>query len=187
MYSFPISCMLDPFPISFPPSIDVFQLLSQLALLSLLLFCFQLSLSFCPSGAVYLVLFHCLGVGRCGIRLFRYGVCSSSFKGAVSKKAKHRVPRGVCFIRVSREVFRISVFWVEVGMLRVVSILYVLHFPIIHLLSRKMPSSIRRERVSYGMHCPKRMWRGPRKGPVFRFCFFIESRRLQRAIPPSFT
>jgi len=50
MYSFPISCMLDPFPISFPPSIDVFQLLSQLALLILLLFCFQLSLSFCPSG-----------------------------------------------------------------------------------------------------------------------------------------
>nr|KUM51296.1 hypothetical protein ABT39_MTgene1143 [Picea glauca] len=46
-------------------------------------------------------------------------------------------------------------------MLRVVSVLYVLHFPIIHLLSRKMPSSIRRERVSYGMHCPKRMWRGP--------------------------
>ena len=38
MYSFPISCMLDPFPISFPPSIDVFQLLSKLALLSLLLF-----------------------------------------------------------------------------------------------------------------------------------------------------
>lgn len=86
MYSFPISCMLDPFPISFPPSIDVFQLLSQLALLSLLLFCFQLSLL--SVRVVYLVLFHCLGVGRCGIR--RYGVCSSSFKGAVSKKAKHR-------------------------------------------------------------------------------------------------
>lgn len=60
MYSFPISCMLDPFPISFPPSIDVFQLLSQLALLSLLLFCFQLSLSFCPSG-----LFGPVSLSRC--------------------------------------------------------------------------------------------------------------------------